>query len=128
MNIQESLQAAYGAAKSYPELAALLLELGIDSYTVDTASGIILYRLPGGEHIIHNAVTANRTIAPAFSEQDTIQAVRDNQQGKTDYPGFMDAIARAGVHLYEATLAGNNKRVTYIGKDGFYEEKIPAVA
>lgn len=127
MNIQESLQAAYGVAKSYPELAALLLQMGIDSYTVDTASGIILYRLPGGEHVLHNGTGTNRSIAPVFSEQDTIQAVRDSQQGKIDYPGFMDAIARAGVHLYEATLAGNNKRVTYIGKGGYYEEKIPAL-
>lgn len=127
MNIQESLQTAYGAAKSYPELAAGLLALGIHSYTVDTATGIILYRLADGALVLHNTETAGRAIAPAFSETATIQAVRDNQQGKTDYPGFMDAIAAAGVHLYEATLAGNNKRVTYVGKGGSYEEPIPAV-
>lgn len=127
MNIQESLQAVYGAAKSYPELAARLLELGIQSYTVDTATGIMLYRFADGAHVLHNAETANRTIAPAFSQEATIQAVRDSQQKKIDYPGFMDAIAAAGVHLYEATLAGNYKRVTYIGKDGSYEEAIPVL-
>ena len=83
MNIQESLQAAFGVAKSYPELAALLLQMGIDSYTVDTASGIILYRLPGGEHVLHNGTGTNRSIAPVFSEQDTIQASGTASRGKS---------------------------------------------
>ncbi len=127
MNIQEALQAAYGAAKSYPELAARLLELGISSYTVDTASGIILYRFPDGAHVLHHDAHAGRTVNAVFNEAATIQAVRDSQAGKIDYPGFMQAIADAGVYLYEATLAGNNKRVTYIGIGGMYEETIPTV-
>lgn len=127
MNIQESLQAAYGAAKSYPELAAMLLELGICSYTVHTATGIILYRFPDGAHVLHNTENAGRSIAPVFSEALTIKAVRDNQQGKTDFPGFMQGIAEAGVHMYEAVLAGDRKRVTYIGIGGIYEEAIPVV-
>jgi len=41
------------------------------------------------------------------------------------YPEFMERIARSGVYFYEATLNGENKRVTYIGKGGAYEEHIP---
>ena len=37
----------------------------------------------------------------------------------------MNEIAEAGVLFYEATLNGQNKRVTYIGIGGSYEEQIP---
>ena len=84
-----------------------------------------MYRLKDGDIILHTEVHTPREIAATFNEQQTVQAIRDNQAGKTDYPGFMDAIAKAGVRLYEATLNGGNKRVTYIGTGGFYEERIP---
>ena len=68
-----------------------------------------------------------RSIEAQFNEGKTIVAIRDNQQGKSDYPTFINDIARAGVRFYEATLNGNNKRVTYIGGGGSYEELIRAV-
>ena len=121
----EIIKEAYKTSKSYPELAKKLTDKGIRSYTVDTATGTILYRMDNGEHILHPGETPLRNIAPVFSEQATVQAVRDSQQGKIDYPGFMAAIAAAGVRFYEATLTGSRKRVTYIGTGGHYEELIP---
>lgn len=121
----EIIKEAYKTSKSYPELAKKLTDKGIRSYTVDTATGTILYRMDNGEQVIHAGETPIRNIAPQFNEQATIQAVRDSQQGKIDYPGFMNAIAIAGVRFYEATLTGSRKRVTYIGTGGHYEELIP---
>jgi uncharacterized protein YbcV (DUF1398 family) len=121
----EIINEAYKTSKSYPELAKKLTEKGIRSYTVDTATSTILYRMDNGENVLNQGEGAIRNIATTFNEQGTIQAVRDSQQGKINYPQFMDAIAAAGVRFYEATLAGSRKRVTYIGTGGQYEELIP---
>ena len=120
----ELIKEAYKTSKSYPELVKKLTEKGIISYTVDVATGTILYRMDKGEHILHHGESL-RSITESFNEEQTIRAIRDSQQGKIDYPAFMDAIAIAGVRFYEATLSGSKKRVTYIGTGGHYEELIP---
>jgi len=125
MENNDKIKECYKAASNYPDLAKRLNQIGVESYTVDTASGTILYRFNGGENILHPGTISARIIKENFNEQKTIQAIRNNQQGKTDYPGFMNEIAEAGVRFYEATLNGQNKRVTYIGIGGFYEEAIP---
>lgn len=125
MDLNEKIKACYQAASNYPDLAKRLSEIGMESYTVDTASSTILYRFGEGENVLHEGNSSARTISENFNEQKTIEAIRNNQQGKTDYPTFMNEIAEAGVRFYEATLCGSNKRVTYIGTGGFYEEKIP---
>lgn len=125
MNHNDDIKACYRTAKNYPDLAKRLSEIGVVSYTVDTASGTILYRFAGGEHVLHPGSNVIRFINENFSEPKTVQAVRNSQQGKTDYPGFMNEIAEAGVRFYEATLSGQRKRVTYIGSGGSYEEMIP---
>lgn len=125
MNRSDSIKASYQAAKNYPDLAKRLAETGVESYTVDTASATILYRFKDGENTLHPGNGVVRVIHEHFDEKKTIQAIRNNQQGETDYLGFMNEIAEAGVRFYEATLNGQRKRVTYIGSGGFYEELIP---
>lgn len=124
MDVNEQIEEAYKSAKNYPDMVGRLISAGINSYTVDTNTGTILYRLNEGKHVLHSG-TFNRDISAVFNESETIKAIRDNQQGKTDYPGFMNAIAKAGVRFYEATLEGDDKRVTYVGANGYYEERIP---
>ena len=118
------IQVAYQNATNYPDLVSKLIAIGIQSYTVDVVTGTILYRLPNGENILHFNNGA-RNIEENFSEEKTVQAIRNNQQGKTDFSTFINEIAIAGIRFYEATLNGNNKRVTYIGSNGSYQEMIP---
>lgn len=125
MEYNEQIKECYQGAKNYPDLAKRLSQIGVTSYTVDTASNTILYRFEEGQNSLHLGNIAARSIEENFDEAKTVEAIRNNQQGKTDYPTFMNEIAAAGVRFYEATLSGQNKRVTYIGKGGFYEEKIP---
>ncbi len=125
MAIADDIKATYTSARDYPELAGKLIFAGIRSYTVDVSTGITLYRLENGSIHLHTTTVVPRDISPTFDETLTIQAIRDNQQGRTDYAGFINDIAKAGVRFYEATLNGNSKRVTYIGSGGFYEELIP---
>lgn len=125
MSTQEQINQAYTTAKNYPDLAQKLVDAGVQSYSVEVSSGIILYRLADGETILHSNAVEPRRISTTFDQPETIGAIRDNQQGKSDYPGFMAAIARAGVRFYDAILTGGNKRVIYVGIGGYYEEKIP---
>jgi uncharacterized protein YbcV (DUF1398 family) len=127
MDKLEQIKTCYAAAANYPDLANKLHQIGLESYTVDTATSTVLYRFAEGENVLNHGTSALRMINAAFDREKTIEAIRNNQQGKSDYPGFMQQIAEAGVRFYEATLQGDNKRVTYIGMDGFYEEKIPSV-
>lgn len=118
------IQVAHQNAKSYPDLVSKLIAIGIESYTVEVVTGTILYRLANGENILHFNNDA-RNIQENFSEEKTVQAIRNNQQGKTDFSTFMNEIAVAGIRFYEATLNGTNKRVTYVGSNGSYQEMIP---
>jgi len=121
------IQETSKTARSYPELAKIYHEIGIESYTVDTATDIICYRMANGHIVLNHPKHEPRIVATAFSKEAVIKAIEANIAGQTTYPEFMQAIAKAGVRLYEATLIGNNKRVTYIGITGSHEEKIPSV-
>lgn len=125
MFIAEKIQAAYSSAKNYPDLAAKLLAAGVSSYTVDTSSSLVIYRIAGEDIFLGGHAREPLTIAHRFDELLTIKAIRDNQQGKTTYPEFMQGIAAAGVRFYEASLKTERPKVTYIGIGGFYEEEIP---
>src|SRR5579862_2955672 len=124
MPIPDNIKKEYASVKSYPDLAAKLINAGVQSYTVDVASGTTVYRLMDGSVHFNTNTNEPRVIAKKFDEALTIQTIRDNQQGKTDYPGFMNGIADAGVRFYEASL-NPNKKIIYIGSGGFYEEAIP---
>ncbi|WP_317898726.1 DUF1398 family protein [Aurantibacillus circumpalustris] len=123
--LQNKIKAIYQVSKTYPDLVHALIRLGIQSYTVDVATGITLYRLEGGKSSLHSSELAQRVVEAEFNKELTVQAVKTTQQGKSTYPEFMNEIAKAGVRFYEATLNGNQKRVTYIGSGGSYEELIP---
>ncbi|MCO4294501.1 DUF1398 domain-containing protein [Solitalea sp. MAHUQ-68] len=125
MSVQNAITEAYQSAKNYPDLVLKLISAGVLSYTVDVATSSILYRFGDGVTLLHAGAIKPRTITETFNSELTIQAIRDNQQGKTTYPEFMQGIANAGVRFYEATLNGTNKRVDYIGFGGNYEEAIP---
>ncbi|QDK78904.1 DUF1398 domain-containing protein [Spirosoma sp. KCTC 42546] len=124
---EESLRAAYATAQNYPDLAQKLVDAGVQSYTVEVSSGNMIYRSADGETLLHPTIMEPRAIATRFDQAGTIQAIRGNQEGKTDYPQFMNEIAQSGIRFYDAILTGNNKRVIYVGIGGHYEEKIPIV-
>jgi uncharacterized protein YbcV (DUF1398 family) len=125
MQDSEKIQEAYRKSADYPSLVKKLVDIGVLSYTVQVATGITLYRIAEGVNILHDADVNFRDIEKTFDRQKTVAAVQVTQQGKTTYPQFLEAIAQAGVQFYEATLNGKNRRVTYIGNGGQYEEAIP---
>jgi uncharacterized protein YbcV (DUF1398 family) len=121
----QQINESYNTAENYPDLARKLIAAGIESYTVDVSSGITIYRVKDGVTHVHIPVSEPRAIEKHFNKEKTIQAIRDNQEGKTTYEGFMDGIAQAGIRCYDAILNGENKRCIYMGIGGYYEEQIP---
>jgi uncharacterized protein YbcV (DUF1398 family) len=119
------IQSAYMAAKSYPDLARELIKLGVQSYTVDVSSEITIYRFVNGKTVTRQPVTPPQEIAMKTDAIAVQRAIKDNVEGNSDYAGFMTAIAKAGIRFYEATLTGDNPRVTYLGIGGEHIEPIP---
>jgi hypothetical protein len=124
MILVEQINEAYQTATSYPNLVAKLISIGVQSYTGEVSTGIRLFRFNVGVHELHLQNNIARNVNDDFNFDLTVNAIKDNQQGKTTFPEFLNEIAKAGVRFYEATFTGN-LRVTYIGAGGFYEEAIP---
>ncbi len=125
MTTIEQIEAAYKTATNYKELVSHLIELGMLSYTVEVSAEITFFRLTESRTEINPGHGKIREVATTFSEFATRQAIQDSQSGLITYPQFLDAIATAGVRVYEATLNGNDKNVTYMGNGGHYTELIP---
>ena len=123
--ILEKIQLIYQQSSSYPELARKLMYVGVQSYTVDVATGTILYRMGDGNNAVHYGAQNIRSIASNLSLEGTISAIRRSQSGKITYPEFMAEIADAGVFFYEASLKAETPNVTYYGSAASYEEEIP---
>jgi uncharacterized protein YbcV (DUF1398 family) len=114
-------------ARNYPELALSFLRLGMHSYTVDVASHATLYRSLDGE-IVQLPGQPGVPVSAPFNAEAVLAALRRNQRGESDYPGFMQDIHAAGVKRYEALLTGARPRCIYFGSangvDGRLEEPI----
>jgi len=119
----DAIDACARAARSYPELAAALRAQGVHSYTVDVASHATLYRSMTGELLATPPRPERLPVAAVFSADATRAAIRRNQQGGSDYAGFLQDIAAAGVRRYEAVLAGPQPRCVYFGADGSWKSR-----
>ncbi len=121
----DEINEAYVGASSYPEIVRNLIALGVESYTVDSATDITIFRFAGGKTLTRSSNSVSRTPAAEFDRSEVRNAIVANQTGGSDFQGFMDHIARAGVRFYEATLIGDNKRVEYFGVGDSHIEAIP---
>ncbi len=121
----DQINKAYVGATSFPEIVRNLIALGIESYAVDAATDLTIFRLAGGKTVARYSNAEFRVPAKNFDPGEVRNAIVANQNGESDYHGFMDHIARAGARLYEATLTGENKRVEYFGISESLMEGIP---
>lgn len=110
-------------ARNFPELALSFLRMGMHSYTVDVASHATLYRSLEGEIVQLPGQPGTPVTAP-FKAEAVLAAIRRNQRGESDYPGFMQDIQAAGVKRYETLLTGPKPRCIYFGAEGQLEEPI----
>lgn len=125
MNIDQKIHEAYARSNNYLELVQMLMDAGVESYTVDVATDIKLYRMHDHSTILHSEMKIPRAIADMIDVPRVVDIIRASQAQQISYAEFMPMIAAAGVRFYDAVLAGPDKRVSYIGIGGNYEERIP---
>ena len=121
MTPKETILKALNSASDYSGIVASLIEVGVQSYTVDVATGTMLYRLSDENVVLYGKVSP-RSISLQFSSRLIKKAIEDSKLGLIDYSTFLDDIAKAGVLFYEVKLNGNNKKATYIGIGDAYEQ------
>jgi uncharacterized protein YbcV (DUF1398 family) len=92
------------------------MEIGVESYLVDFATGRKTYYLADGTTHIETMLLKLDPIAAEFSDADLVRAIRGAQADTVRYPEFVKRSTAAGVIGYWAFLAG--RKVVYFGRKG----------
>jgi len=100
----------------FPEVVRRLLEVGVESYFCDLATGTETFYLSDGKTQVEKLVLPLLPVAEEFSSCNLIAAIRGAQADEIRYPEFMKRAAAAGVITHWAFLAG--KKVIYFGRKG----------
>jgi len=100
----------------FPEVVRRLLEVGVESYFCDLATGTETFYLSDGKTQVEKLVLPLLPVAEEFSSSNLIAAIRGAQADEIRYPEFMKRAAAAGVIAYWAFLTG--KKVIYFGRKG----------
>ena len=108
----------------FPEVVRRLLEVGVESYFCDLATGAETFYLRDGNTHLEKMILPLAPISEEFSSTELIAAIRGAQSDTIRYPEFMKRAAAAGVIAYWAFLAG--RKVIYFGRKGeFHTEEFP---
>lgn len=109
---------------TFPQAVGRLLEVGVESYSVDFAAGRKTYYTVGGKSHTEPMILKLEPVATEFSSADLVAAIRGAQADTFRYPEFVKRSAAAGVIGYWAFLTG--KQVIYFGRKGeLHIEKFP---
>lgn len=110
----------------FPEVVRRLLEIGVESYFCDLASGTETFYMRNGHAHAEKMVLPTVPIAEEFSASGLIAAIRGAQADTICYPEFAKRSAAAGVIAYWAFLTGG--KVIYFGRKGeSHTEEFPGV-
>jgi uncharacterized protein YbcV (DUF1398 family) len=101
---------------TFPEVVRRLIEIEVESYFVDFASGReTLYLADGSSHAEPIALKLD-PVAEEYSSTKLTAAIKGAQADTIRYPEFVKRSTAAGVVGYWAFLAG--KKVIYFGRKG----------
>jgi uncharacterized protein YbcV (DUF1398 family) len=108
----------------FPEVARRLLEVGVESYFCDLATGAETFYMTDGRTHVEKMILPLSPVAEEFSSTGLTAAIRGAQTDQIRYPEFMRRSAAAGVIAYWAFLTG--RKVIYFGREGeFHVEEFP---
>jgi uncharacterized protein YbcV (DUF1398 family) len=117
-NVEVAIQACTHGSDdermSFPEVVAMLQEVGIERYHADLVRSEKTYYLPSGESAIVPAKPTHQQPASTFSAADTAVAIRAIQAQQIGYREFCERIVAAGCTGYIVSLVGG--RVVYFGR------------
>ena len=101
---------------TFPQVVGKLLEVGVESYRIDFATGKKTHYLASGETHTEAMILKMDAIAEEFSGDGIVAAIRGAQADTVRYPEFVKRATAAGVIGYWAFLTG--KKVVYFGRKG----------
>ena len=111
----------------FPVLAEVLRQAGVQMNRWSLPSCQSVYLMKEGSVVQQGTplITGTHEI-PKFDRDALITAIRTDQEGRSTFPEFLQAVWKAGVVGYDADFAG--RKVTYYGSLGeSYLEEYPAV-
>jgi uncharacterized protein YbcV (DUF1398 family) len=122
--IHEVLAESQAGRLIFPEVVRRLLEIGVESYFCDLATGQETFYMSDGNTHVQNMTLSLVPVAEKFSSSELIAAIGGAQTDTIRYPEFMKRSAAAGVIGYWAFLSG--KKVIYFGRKGeIHVEEFP---
>ncbi len=113
---QKSLDAAFSATMSFPEVVKTLIQNGFESYHIDYLRGAATYYLVDGGDFEITMPPCATPVAKEFAAPTIQAAIKGAQQqapGYT-YKGFCEKVRAAGCAGYIVSFPG--KRVVYFGR------------
>jgi len=114
--IQEVAAETQAGRLIFPEVVRRLLEVGVESYFIDFATGSETFYFENSGTYSETMTLPLNAIAEEFSKEDLVAAIRGAQSDAVRYPEFVRLATVAGVIGYWAFLTG--KKVTYFGRKG----------
>lgn len=116
-NVIQAVMAETQAGKLvFPEVVRRLLEIGVESYFCDLATGTETFYMRDGQTHAEKMILPMAPIAEEFSQSKLLTAIRGAQADTIRYPEFAKCSAAAGVIGYWAFLTG--RKVIYFGRKG----------
>lgn len=108
----------------FGQVIAQLATAGVEAYHVDYRAGRSTYYLPDGQTHTLDFEPPSQPVAPVFSAEAMVAAIRGAQAGRVMYPEFKRLSQAAGCASYTVWITG--RHVTYYGRQGeMHVEKFP---
>ena len=127
-SIQSTIESTFAASNAgrihFGQVIAQLAAAGVESYHVDYRAGRSTYYQPDGQVHTLDFEPAGLAVAPAFSAEGIVAAIRGAQAGTVMYPEFKHLSQTAGCASYTVWIAG--RHVSYYGRKGeMHVERFP---
>jgi uncharacterized protein YbcV (DUF1398 family) len=101
-----------------------LMAAGVEAYHVDYRAGRSTCYLPDGQTHTLDFEPAGAAVAPTFSAEGMVAAIRGAQAGAVKYPEFKRLSQTAGCASYTVWITG--RHVSYYGRQGeVHVERFP---
>jgi uncharacterized protein YbcV (DUF1398 family) len=122
--IHEVLAKSQAGELIFPEVVRRLLEVSVESYFADLASGKETFYMSDGSTHVEAMILPKSPVSENFSSSAIVAAIRGAQADTIRYPEFVRQSVQAGVIGYWAFLSG--KKVIYFGRKGeMHVEEFP---
>lgn len=114
--ITSTFEASNAGRIHFGQVIAQLAAASVEAYHVDYRAGRSTYYLPNGQTHTLDFEPPSQPVAPAFSAEAMVAAIRGAQAGRVMYPEFKRLSQAAGCASYTVWITG--RHVTYYGRKG----------